>query len=63
MLQEACQTKSTFDLLWGSLVLVSLGTQVQSQIIFDPDYFPDYLSVSYKHGKSVNGSYYFNKFF
>ena len=24
-------------------VLVSLGTQVQSQIIFEPDYLPDYL--------------------
>ena len=27
-------------------VLVSSGTQVQSQIILDPDYPPDYLSVS-----------------
>ena len=30
-----------------ALVLVSSGTQVQSQIILDPDYLPDYLSVSY----------------
>ena len=29
------------DVAW---VLVSLGTQVQSQIILDPDYLPDYLS-------------------
>ena len=36
---------STFDeLAW---VLVSSGTQVQSQIILDPDYLPHYLSVSY----------------
>ena len=27
-------------------VLVSLETQVQPQIILDPDYVPDYLSVS-----------------
>ena len=27
-------------------VLVSLGTQVQPQIILDPDYLPDYLFVS-----------------
>ena len=30
-------------------VLVSSGTQVQSQIILDPDYLLDYLSVSYDH--------------
>ena len=30
-------------------VLVSSGTQVQVQIIPDPDYFPDYLSVSYDY--------------
>ena len=32
-------------------VLVSLGTQVQLQIILDPDYLPDYLSVSYDYDK------------
>ena len=32
-----------------ALVLVSSGTQVQSQIILDPDYPPDYLSVSYDY--------------
>ena len=31
-------------------VLVSLETQVQPQIILDPDYLPDYLSVSYDYG-------------
>ena len=31
-------------------VLVSSGTQVQPQIIPDPDYLPDYLSVSYDYG-------------
>ena len=30
-------------------VLVFSGTQVQSQIIPDPDYLPDYLSVSYDY--------------
>ena len=28
-------------------VLVSSGTQVQPQVILDPDYLLDYLSVSY----------------
>ena len=30
--------------------LVSSGTQVQPQIIPDPGYLPDYLSVSYDYG-------------
>ena len=29
--------------------LVSSGTQVQPQIMLDPDNFPDYLSVSYDY--------------
>ena len=33
-----------------SCTLVSSGTQVQPQIILDPDYLPDYLSVSYNYG-------------
>ena len=33
-------------------VLVSLGTQVQPQIILEPDYLPDYLSVSYNYAKN-----------
>ena len=37
----------TFDVFWGSLGLVSSGTQCQPQIILDPDYFLDHLSVSY----------------
>ena len=28
-------------------VLVSSGTQFQPQAILDPDYFPDYFSISY----------------
>ena len=35
------------EVVW---VLVSLGTQVHPQIILDPDYLPDYLSVSYDYG-------------
>ena len=31
-------------------VLVSSGTQVKPQVILDPDYFPDYLSISYDYG-------------
>ena len=34
------------EVVW---VLVSSGTQVQPQIIFDPDYVPEYLSVSYDY--------------
>ena len=30
-------------------VLASLRTQVQSQVILDPDYHPDYLSTSYDY--------------
>ena len=30
-------------------VLVSSGTQVQRQVILDPDYIPDYVSVSYNY--------------
>ena len=32
-------------------VLVSLGTQVQPQVILDPDYLPGYLFVSYDYDK------------
>ena len=32
------------------LLLVSSGTQVQPQIILNPDYLPDYLSISYDYG-------------
>ena len=35
------------DVAWA---LVSSGTQVQPQIIHDPGYLPDYLSVSYDYG-------------
>ena len=31
-------------------VLVFSGTQVQPQVILDPDYLPDYLSVFYDYG-------------
>ena len=34
------------EVVW---VLVSLGTQVQRQIILDPDYLPDYLFVYYDY--------------
>ena len=31
-------------------VLVSSGTQVQPQVMLNPDYLPGYLSVSYDYG-------------
>ena len=34
----------------ASWALVSLETHVQPQVIVDPDYLPDYLSVSYGYG-------------
>ena len=37
-----------------SWVLVSSGTQVQPQIILNPDYRPGYLSLSYDYGLSEN---------
>ena len=33
-------------------VLVASGTQVQFQIILDPDYLPDYLFASYDYAKT-----------
>ena len=37
------------DVFWE---LVSSGTQVQTQIILEPGYLPDYLSVSYDYGSN-----------
>ena len=39
------------DVAWA---LVSSGTQVQQQIIPDPVYLPDYLSVSYDYAITKN---------
>ena len=49
----------------AALVLVSSGTQVQPQIMLDPDYLLDYLSVSYDYGNnsSFKRSAYFNMIF
>ena len=58
MLQEVGHIKNTVVLIFqhisGTLmnseiawVLVSSGTQIQPQMILDPEYLPDYLSVSY----------------
>ena len=64
MLQEAGHIKNTVVLIFRDIqclhlmnsevawVLVSSGTQVQLQIILDPDYLPDYLSVSHDYGTS-----------
>ena len=39
------------DVAW---LLVSSGTQIPLQIILDPDYLPDYLSVSYNYDYTYN---------
>ena len=66
MLQEADLIKNTVALIFRHIqcihlmysevvgVLVSSGTQVQLQIIFDPDYVPEYLSVSYDYDEIKN---------
>ena len=62
MLQEAGHIKNTVVLIFRDIqclhlmnsevawVLVSSGTQIQPQIILDPDDLPDYLSDSYDYG-------------
>ena len=40
----------TFNYVEVARVLVSLETQVQPQVILNPDYLPGYLSVSYGYG-------------
>ena len=64
MLQEARHIKNTVVFVFQHVqclhlinsevtwALVSSGTQVQSQIIVDPDYFPDYLSASYSYASA-----------
>ena len=64
MVQEAGHIKNTVILIFQHIqclhlmysevawVLLSSGTQVQPQIILDPDYLPDYLSVSYDHAQN-----------
>ena len=47
----------TSDVAEVAWVLVSSGTQVQPQVILDPDYLPDYLSVSYEYDISCNRIY------
>ena len=41
-------------LLYAGVAWVSSGTQVQPQILLDPDYLPDYPSVSYDYGNTKN---------
>ena len=44
----------TFDVEYAEVawVLVSSGTQVQPQVILDPDHLPGYLSISYDDANS-----------
>ena len=61
MLQEADHIKNTVVLILQHIhcldvmnsevawVLVSSGTHDQPQVIFNSDYLPDYLSISYGH--------------
>ena len=45
-----CSKKQMYaEVAW---VLVFSGTQVQSQVILDPNYLPHYLSVSYDYAKT-----------
>ena len=65
MLQEAGHIKNKVVLVFRHIqclhlmnseiawVLVSSGTQVQPQIILNPDYIPDYLSVSYNYSEYI----------
>ena len=65
MLQEAGHIKNKVALVFRHIqclhlmnseiawVLVSSGTQVQLQIILNPDYIPDYLSVSYDYSEYI----------
>ena len=64
MLQEADHIKNTVVLILQHMqflhlmnsevawVLVSSGIQVQLQMILNPDYLPDYLSVFYDYEKT-----------
>ena len=61
ILQEAGHIKNTVVLIFqyfqclhlvNSEVAWVLISSAQLQIILDPDYLPDYLSVSYDYGKS-----------
>ena len=61
MLQEAGHIKNTVVLIFRHIqrlrlinskvawLLVSLRTQVQPQVILDPDYLPDYLFIFYDY--------------
>ena len=61
MLQEAGHIKNTVVLIFQYIqclhlmdsevawILVSSGTQVHPQITLNPDYLPEYLSVSYDY--------------
>ena len=40
-------------------ILVSLETQVHPQIILDPDFLPDYLSISYDYDKIIRMAAFF----
>ena len=66
MIQEVGHTNNTvvlifwyfqcLNLMYSELawVLVSSGAQVELQIIFEPNYLPDYLSVSHEYEKIFN---------
>ena len=65
MLKEAGHIKNTVVLIFQHIqclhlmnseiawVLVSSGSQAQLQIILDPDYLPEYLSVSYDYEQNL----------
>ena len=70
MLQEACHIKNKVVFIFRQIqclhlmysevvwVLISSGTQVQPQIILDPDYLPDYFSVHYDYDSTKKNKIY-----
>ena len=62
MFQEADHIKNTVALIFQHIfqnsevawVLISLGTQFQLQIILEPDYLSDYLTVYYDYDHVVD---------
>ena len=46
-----CSHLMNSEVAW---ILVSLGAQVQLRIILEPDYLPDYLSISHDYVKILS---------
>ena len=53
MVPESSETKRHLMYAEVAWALVSLGIQVQLQILLNPDYLPDYPFVSYDYGGTI----------